>query len=172
LYSHFPDKAALIDAVLDESLARIDADGAAAMAPRAGLRHLMVDSRRALLEQPDFVPPLLSRPMRGSNASRLGEVALQLLAGLGLERQDAVDALRILLTYTLGSAALDVPRRAEADPASRWSASEAAFRARRDLPAVSRNARALSLPPAESVFLTGLDWLLDGVIQAGAGRYP
>jgi AcrR family transcriptional regulator len=163
LYSHFADKAALIDAVLDATLAEIDAATALGMAPRVGLRYLMLESRRMLLGQPGLMPALLSRPMRGPNASRLAEVALQLLAGMGVEGPAAVDALRILLTYTLGSAALDAPRQAEPDPSSRWETSELAFGSREDMPLVSRHARELARPPAEGAFDRGLEWLLDGI---------
>lgn len=169
LYSHFADKATLIDAVLDATLAEIDAVAALGMAPRVGLRYLMLESRRMLLGHPDFMPQLLSRPMRGPNASRLGEVALQLLAGMNVEGPAAVDALRILLTYTLGSAALDVPRQAERDPSSRWAASEAAFSSRADMPFVSQHARELARPPTEGAFDRGLDWLLDGIATQGRG---
>jgi Tetracyclin repressor-like, C-terminal domain len=106
---------------------------------------------------------LLSRPMRGPNASRLGEATLRFLARLDVHGQAAIDALRVLLTYTFGSAALDAPRRAETDREARWAASEAAFGAREDLPLISANARELARPPAESVFEAGLDWLLDGI---------
>jgi TetR/AcrR family tetracycline transcriptional repressor len=163
LYSHFADKAALIDAVLDSWLADIETEPIERLAPRKGLRRLMTASRRLLLEHGDALPLLLSRPMRGPNASRLGEATLRLLGRMDVHGQSAIDALRILLTYTFGSAALDAPRRAEADREARWAASEAAFGAREDLPLVSANARKLARPPAESVFEAGLDWLLDGI---------
>jgi hypothetical protein len=123
----------------------------------------MIASRRVLLEHGDALPLLLSRPMVGPNASRLGEVSLRLLERMGLRGQPAIDALRILLTYTFGSAALDAPRRAEADREARWATSEAAFGARTDVPLVSKNARELAQPPSEPVFEAGLDWLLDGI---------
>jgi AcrR family transcriptional regulator len=163
LYSHFADKAALIDAVLDSWLADVETEPIEWLAPREGLRQLMIAARRLLLEHGDALPLLLSRPMRGPNASRLGEVTLRLLARLDVHGQAAIDALRVLLTYAFGSAALDAPRRAETDREARWAASEAAFGAREDLPLVSANARELARPPAESVFEAGLDWLLDGI---------
>jgi AcrR family transcriptional regulator len=163
LYSHFADKAALIDAVLDSWLADIETEPIERLAPREGLRQLMIASRRLLLAHGDSLALLLSRPMRGPNASRLGEVTLRLLGRMDVHGQSAIDALRVLLTYTFGSAALDAPRQAETDREARWAASEAAFGARDDLPLVSAHARELARPPAESVFEAGLDWLLDGI---------
>jgi AcrR family transcriptional regulator len=163
LYSHFADKAALIDAVLDAWLADVETEPIERLEPREGLRQLMIAARRLLLEHGDALPLLLSRPMRGPNASRLGEVTLRCLARLDVHGQAAIDALRVLLTYAFGSAALDAPRRAETDREARWAASEAAFGARDDLPLVSAHARELARPPAESVFEAGLDWLLDGI---------
>lgn len=166
IYSHVSDKSTLVDAVVDSLLADIDLDVTEESVPRDGLRHLMIESRRVMLEHGDFLPRFLSGPMRGPNASRLGEVALQLLSRLGLEGQAAVDALRVLLTYAAGSAAMDVPRLAEDDRGARWAASERVFGEREDLELMARNARALSRPPAEAVFERGLDWLLDGIVEA------
>jgi AcrR family transcriptional regulator len=163
IYSHVADKATLVDAVLDSLLADVDAAGAGETGPRDGLIHLMRDSRRVLLEHADVLPQLLSRPMRGPQASRLTEVSLQLLAMMGVEGPAAVSATRALLTFTVGSVALDAPRRAEPDPEARWAASEAAFAAGEATSLVARHARTLARPPAEWEFERALGWLLDGI---------
>lgn len=165
IYSHVPDKATLVDMVLDSLLDDVDAAGAEKMEPRQGLIYLMRDSRRMLLEHADVLPQLFSRPMRGPHASRLAEVMLQLLARMGVEGQAAVSGLRSLLTFTIGSVALDAPRRADPDPAARWAASEAAFGAGEASALVARNAWVLARPPAESEFERSLGWLLDGIAR-------
>lgn len=165
IYSHVSDKAALVDAVLDSLLADIDTEGAGEWDPRDGLVQLMLESRRVLLEQAHVLPRLLAGPMRGPNLRRLTEACLGLLAELGVEGQAAVDGLRMLLTYTVGSAALDAPRAAEPDPAARWAGSERVFVAHGEGSRVARNARALARPSADDAFVRGLGWLLDGIVD-------
>ena len=50
-------------------------------------------------------PVFLARPGLGPNAARLGEITFGLLRRGGLEGERAVEALRVLLVYSLGFAA-------------------------------------------------------------------
>ena len=163
LYSYFPDKAALLDALLDSLLAEIDVPGLDRMDWRDGLVALMTGSRQMLLARADLLPQLFSRPMRGPQATRLGEETLALLARGGIEGHAAVDALRALLTFTFGSVALDAPRRLEPDPETRQRASAAAFANDPASPRMAELSDPLSRPPAEGSFETGLRWLIDGI---------
>jgi AcrR family transcriptional regulator len=169
IYSHFHDKSALLDAILDSLLAEIEVPSGDRLDWRDGLVGLMAGSRRMLLAHADLLPHLFSRPMRGPQATRLGEATLALLARGGIEGTAAVDALRALLTFTFGSVALDAPRRAEADPDARQRASAAAFASHPGAPRMAELADALSRPPADGSFETGLRWLIDG-IERRSGR--
>jgi AcrR family transcriptional regulator len=167
LYSHYPDKAAMLDAVLDSLLAEIDLpDVTTDQDWRSGLVALMEASRSMLLRHADLLPHLLSRPMRGPNASRLAEATLGLLARGGIDGPPAVDALRALLTFTFGSVVLDAPRRREPDPAGRETQSIGAFAGRGDMPRVAALAVPLSRPPAADAFARSLRWLIDGIVAA------
>jgi AcrR family transcriptional regulator len=166
LYSHYPDKAALLDAVLDSLLSEIDLPDVTDQDWRTGLIALMEASRSMLLRHADLLPHLLSRPMRGPNASRLAEATLGLLARGGIDGPPAVDALRALLTFTFGSVVLDAPRVRERDPAGRETQSMAAFAGRTDLPRVAALAGPLSRPPAADAFAMSLRWLIDGIVAA------
>jgi AcrR family transcriptional regulator len=168
LYSHFRSKADLMDAVLDTFLAEIDVPDEAETDWRDGLVALLEASRQTLLGHADLLPLLLSRPMRGPNAVRLGEETLRLLARGGVRGPAAVDALRALLTFTFGSVVLDAPRREEPDPASREARSAAAFSADPERPMMAELAGPLSRPPTDAAFATSLRWLIDGI--AGAAR--
>lgn len=169
LYSHFRDKAALLDAVLDSLLSEVEVSGLEAVHWQTGLVRLMGASRRMLIEHAELLPQLMSRPMRGPNASRLGETTLALLERGSLTGPRAVTALRSLLTYTFGSVVIDAPRRADPDPELRTAESVAAFSARSDQPRVSKLAEPLSRPPSDADFETGLRWLIDGMAR-GKGR--
>jgi TetR/AcrR family transcriptional regulator, tetracycline repressor protein len=167
LYSHFPDKAALLDAVFDSLLAEVRVDNLSQLEWRDGLTQVMAASRDMLLRHADLLPHLMSRPMRGSNAGRLAEDTLTLLERGGINGQIAVDALRALLTYTFGSVVLDAPRLQEPDPAGREIAGADAFRSRVDLPRVAELAEPLARRSRDDAFETGLGWLVDG-IESGA----
>ena len=163
LYSHFPDKAALIDAILDSLLAEVGVPDMDGMDWRVGLVAVMSASRGMLLAHADLLPHLFARPMRGPQATRLGEETLALLARGGISGPAAVDALRALLTFTFGSVALDAPRRLELDPDARQRASGAAFASEPASPRMAELADPLSRPPTDGVFETGLRWLIDGI---------
>ena len=164
LYSHFADKSALIDGLLDALLAEVPTPP---LPPAARWQDALVDlmraSRRLLLSHPDLIPLYLSRATRGPNALRLGEATLALLALGGITGQPAVDSLRILLIYTFGFAAQEAPRAADPLPAERRARSEAAFSA----PTAPARVRQLSRPLArhadDRTFAKGLRWILAGI---------
>ena len=170
LYSYFHNKAALLDAVLDSLLAEIRVHGIDQKDWRDGLVALMTGSRAMLLARADLLPHLFSRPMRGPQATRLGEETLALLARGGIEGGLAVDALRALLTFTFGSVALDAPRRLEPNPEARQRTSAAAFASDPASPRMAELSDSLSRPPADGSFETGLRWLLDGIERSNAAR--
>jgi AcrR family transcriptional regulator len=166
LYSYFLDKSALLDELLDLLLAEVDTRDLEAMDWREGLSELMGRSRRLLLAHADLLPHYLARPMRGENAIRLGESTLSLLAKAGLRGDAEVDALRILLAYTFGYAAMEAPRRAEPEPERRRKVSAAAFQAAAARPHMAELAEPLTRPMTGATFEAGLGWLLDGMAAA------
>lgn len=106
LYSHVANKTALLDDVLDDRLAQVtepDVDGD----PAEGLHAVMVSTREVLIDRPDLVPHYLARQgARGPHAQRLGEIMVALLGRAGVTGDDAREALRVLIVYTIGFAAL------------------------------------------------------------------
>jgi AcrR family transcriptional regulator len=106
LYSHVASKTALIDDVLDDLLAEIEAPRPDTRDPRAALHAIMVSTYDVLLAHPDLVPLYLARQgARGPNAQRLGDIMLALLARGGVTGLRAREALRVLVVYTIGFAA-------------------------------------------------------------------
>jgi len=170
LYSHFPDKSALLDSLMDSLLAGVEVPELDRVGWREGLLELMRSTRRFLLAHADLLPQFLSRPRRGPNAIRLGEETLTLLARAGLEGEEAVDALRILLIYTFGFVAQEAPRRVDPEPGSRRMKSEEAFGAARDHPLMRELAKPLSEHPSDETFEKGLRWILDGIHATAAGE--
>jgi TetR/AcrR family tetracycline transcriptional repressor len=163
IYSYYPDKEALLDAVLDSLLGEIAMPDPGAVDWRDGLAELMDSSRRLLLAHPPLVSMFLSRATLGPNASRLGEITFRLLRNGGLEGERAVEAFRALLIYSLGFAAIQAPR-AEPD-ADRADRAREVFGSLPDdeFPEMRRVAKELATRPSDRNFRTGLRWLLDGM---------
>jgi TetR/AcrR family transcriptional regulator, tetracycline repressor protein len=106
LYAHVASKTALIDGVLDDILAEVEASAPGDGDPRAGLHALMSATYGVLIAHRDLVPLYLARQgARGPNAQRLGRIMLGQLAGAGVSGTSAHEALRVLIVYTIGFAA-------------------------------------------------------------------
>jgi TetR/AcrR family tetracycline transcriptional repressor len=106
LYSHVANKTDLIDEILDDVLADVDAPEATGEDPTAGLCTLMASTYQVLLAHPDLVPLYLARQgAHGANAHRLGDIMLGLLDRGGVTGPAAHEALRVLIVYTIGFAA-------------------------------------------------------------------
>jgi AcrR family transcriptional regulator len=164
LYTYFPDKEALLDALVDDLLAGVEAGDPATEDWREGLVRVMDSSRQLLLAHPELVSVFIARPGLGPNAARLGERTLELLARAGLEGERAVEALRVLLVYSLGFAAFQAPRcRGDAGARSARATSAFAGLPEDSFPRVRGLAGLLAGPTTDQQFHTGLSWLLDGI---------
>jgi len=169
LYSYFPHKDALLDALIDDLLGDIEPGDPSDRDWREGLAEVMDSSRRLLLAHPQLIPTFLARPALGPNAARLGEITFTLLRRGGLDGERAVEAFRVLLVYALGFAAFQGPR-LRIDSPERMQRVGATFA---DLPADSfpemrRLAADLAAPTTDRHFRTGLRWLLDGIAAAAS----
>jgi TetR/AcrR family transcriptional regulator, tetracycline repressor protein len=164
LYTYFPDKAALLDAIFDDLLGEIEVPGEAGERWQDDLAELMRASRRLVLAHPGLATLFLTRP-GGANGARLGEATFRALERGGVVGRSAVMALRALLSYTLGFAAMEVPRLAEPERGERSgraldrmaSLSPDSFSATRAL------APHLAAHAGEADFEAGLRWLIDGI---------
>lgn len=141
LYSHVANKGALLDELLDDVLAEVQASSPDTGNPRAGLHALMASSYDVLLAHPDLVPLYLARQgARGPNAQVLGDVMLTLLDRAGVRGERAHEARRTLIVYTIGFAAFATRPSFEPD-----------------------GVRVLSPEEIRQNFNSGLGWLLEGI---------
>ncbi|MDP8931780.1 MAG: TetR/AcrR family transcriptional regulator [Actinomycetota bacterium] len=141
LYSHVASKTSLIDDMLDDVLAQVEAPPPDRADPSTGLHQLMASTYRLLLAHPDLVPLYLARQgARGPNAQRLGDLMLRLLGRADVTGPSAREALRVLVVYTIGFAAFATrpPLEPDAD-------------------------RPLTTEELYNNFATGLRWLLSGI---------
>jgi TetR/AcrR family transcriptional regulator, tetracycline repressor protein len=163
LYTYLADKAAILDAVLDDLLGDVKR-------PRQGttwsqgLVSLMSSYRKLLLTQPGLVALTVSRPMYGPNALRLREDMLTLLRRGGLDDADAVSAFFALFAYTTGFVAFETAR----VPGKRDTEQRAqGYRVHSTLPeeafpSTRALARRLAKRPGEREFTRGLRGVLAG----------
>jgi TetR/AcrR family transcriptional regulator, tetracycline repressor protein len=127
LYSHVPDHASMIDGLLDLVLADVEV-------PRRGdwqgrLERLILRTWEALVAQPELVPHYFSRRTLGPHALRIGDATLALLREGGVEGRDATWAMRALMVYAIGSAAVGLPPSDAAAATTAREQSRATFRA-------------------------------------------
>jgi AcrR family transcriptional regulator len=138
LYSHVGGKTELLDDLLDDLLAGVDAPPPDVPDPVAGVAAVMTSAYEVLVAHPDLVPLALARQgARGPNAVRLGEVTDALLARAGVPGAAVPLARRVLIVHTIGFAAFAAgPGEAPVLPAEETRRS----------------------------FARGLDWLLTGIL--------
>jgi AcrR family transcriptional regulator len=110
VYTYFPDKAAVIKALVERLLGEVDRDVFADRAQpwRLRVESLALDLRRRLTTHPGAVPLMLGGPMDGPHALALNERLLELLADAGLAASESARAAYLLIVYVFGSVALEV----------------------------------------------------------------
>jgi TetR/AcrR family tetracycline transcriptional repressor len=109
LYTYFPDKASILDAVLDDLIGDVERPRTR-VSWRQGLVSMLGSYRRLLLTQPGLIGLTVSRPMAGPNAVRLREDMITLLRRGGLDDAETVNAFLALFAYTTGFVSFEAAR--------------------------------------------------------------
>jgi TetR/AcrR family tetracycline transcriptional repressor len=163
LYTYFPDKASILDAVLDDLLGDVERPRPG-VSWRNGLIALMSSYRALLLTQPGLVALTVSRPMIGPSALRLREDALTLLRLGTANDADAVAGYFALFAYTTGFVAFETgraPGRVDTRQRARTYELHAGL-PDEGFPTTRALARRLRKRPGNDEFTTGLRALIDG----------
>ena len=160
LYSHVKDKDELLECLVDRLLSDVPMPKAETEWHDA-LTELMSSARQLMIHHPDLMPTFLSRPTRGPNALRLADCTLGILSRAGVHGEDAVLALRLLLVYTFGFAAQELPRLQDPDR-ERVSKTRQAY-SQSEHAALNEVSDSLSRHADEHTFRVGLRWLIDGI---------
>jgi AcrR family transcriptional regulator len=110
VYTYFPDKAAVVKALVERLLGRVDHDIFADRTRpwRERVEALALDLRSNLSAHPGAVGLMIGGPMNGPHALALNERLLELLADAGLDPVEAARASYVLIVYVFGSIALEV----------------------------------------------------------------
>ncbi|MGY1607888.1 TetR/AcrR family transcriptional regulator [Geodermatophilus sp. SYSU D00700] len=175
LYTYFPTKAALVSAVVDDLLGRVDVAvlGDAGRPWRDRLCAYALDLRAVLLSHPGVVPLLLGDGFSGPRALAAGEAVLELLVSAGLDAGVAARTSYLLVTYVLGTVALDVaelePGTPVPDEGERTAGRRAALAGlpAGDLPRTAQTLDVIAAYNTTEQYRWGLERLLDGIGGAG-----
>lgn len=171
VYTYFPDKAAVVKALVERLLGEVDhAVFADRTRPwRERVEALALDLREHLSAHPGGVPLMIGGPMDGPNALALNERLLQLLADAGLDGAQAARAAYLLIVYVFGSIALEVAAEhqagslpPESDRVARRQAAFAATPADR-FPLSAAAATTMAGYISTEQYLWGLRRVLDGL---------
>jgi AcrR family transcriptional regulator len=109
LYRHVKDKDDLLNGVLDEAVASVPLPPGH-LGWDDGLVALATAIRATMLEHPAITSLVVSRPSLGPASLAIGEYGFGVMLEAGFTPRLAERSLNLILTYTLGFVALEVPR--------------------------------------------------------------
>jgi TetR/AcrR family transcriptional regulator, tetracycline repressor protein len=171
VYTYFPDKAAMVKALVERLLGEVDHGVFADRAQpwRHRVESLALELRGLLTAHPGAVPLMIGGPMDGPHALALNERLLELLADAGLNPTDAARAAYLLIVYVFGSIALEAAAHHQPGPlppeSERIAARQHAFAATPPdhYPRAAAAAGTLAGYISTEQYLWGLHRLLDGI---------
>ncbi len=180
VYTYFPDKAAVVEAIIERLLGEVDHD---VFADRSQpwlrrVESVALELRQRLTAHPGAVPLMLGGPMNGPRALALNERLLELLTDVGLGPIDAARAAHLLFVYVFGSIALEVADLHQPGPLPPESERVAARHQRfaavsaEYLPRTNAAAATLAGHISTDQYLWGLHRVLDALSPRGTARRP
>jgi AcrR family transcriptional regulator len=175
VYTYFPDKAAVVKAIVERLLGEVDHDVFADRSRpwRERVESLALDLRAHLSTHPGAISLMVGGPMNGPHALALNERLLELFADAGLQPTAAARASYLLIVYVFGSIALEVADQHEPGPlppeADRMAARQRAFSATPadQFPRSAAAAATMASYISTGQYLWGLRRVLDGLTSRG-----
>jgi AcrR family transcriptional regulator len=170
VYTYFPDKAAVIRALVERLFGEIDHGVFADQAKpwRQRVESLAIELRGRLAAHPGAVILMIGQPRTGPHALALSERLLELFADAGLTPTDAVRSSHLLFGYVFSSVALeisDLNQPGSPTTEERIAARHQAFAAAPadQFPRITAAAAAMASTISAEQYLWGLHRLLDGI---------
>ena len=177
VYTYFPDKAAVISALIERLLGEVNHEVFADRTQpwRTRVESLALELRERLTAHPGAVPLMFNGPMNGPHALGLSERLLELLGDAGLQPADAARASYLLTVYLFGSIAFAVADQDHAgtlEPEDAPGAARSRVSAKTSTQSYPRTAAAAPTRASyisTEQYLWGLRRLLDGITPRGHG---
>ena len=170
VYTYFPDKAAVIRALVERLFSEVDHGVFADRAQpwRQRVEAVAVELRARLAAHPGAVILMIGQPRTGPYALALSERLLELFAEAGLTPTDAARASHLLFGYVFSSVALDIAdlnQPGSPSVADRIAARHQVFAAAPAdrFPRITAAAAAMAGNISAEQYLWGLHRLLDGI---------
>ena len=110
VYRHVSNKDDLTDALLDLAVSKVPLPEAD-IDWRNGLRQLAHAIRDTILQHPGIITPLVTKPALGPSSLQLAEFGFSVMRSAGFDATHTTRSVNSVITYTIGFAALEVPRR-------------------------------------------------------------
>lgn len=171
VYTYFPDKAAVIKAIVEHLLGQVDhAVFADPDVPwRRRIELLAVELRERLTAHPGAVGLMIGGPMDGPRALALNERLMEVLSSAGFCPTDAARTSYLLIVHVFGSIALEVAELGDTRPApseaDRIAARFAGFSSipAETYPLSAAAAHIMARYVSTEQYLWGLHRILDGI---------
>ncbi|MCA9774026.1 MAG: TetR/AcrR family transcriptional regulator C-terminal domain-containing protein [Myxococcales bacterium] len=171
VYRHVRDKGEIVDALLDIVVGDSAPTAHRTRGWRRWIQETFARMRAALRDHPGVLPLLGTRASFGPSALRVMDEVLGRLQDAGFDGPSAVRAFHVLISYTIGFAAIEGAARGERTPAER--ADERAWSKRNrerfavmeaaDVPNVVALAPRIAGFPTDEAFLAGIETILRGL---------
>jgi AcrR family transcriptional regulator len=162
LYRHFPNKAAIIDGVIEAVWAELNPPSATED-PWERLRELSRSFRALALAHPHVFPALANRPVYLRGALRPVEIALETFEEAGFEGQSAVHAFVALVAYVYGFALREIAGLVATDEGEQLLWYDVARLPDLGFPAIVKLAPHFARYDYEASFEEGLESILSGL---------
>ena len=166
LYTYFPDRDALLEAVAQLLYAEIDAPSDQGLGPAGTVRAVMRSVRTVLRRHPHAIALIVKYPPRTIDALAFVESGYRSFRRAGISAEETARCYRALVAYSLGTAQVEASAYFAQHPAARLPAGSLdAPTLHRHLPNLAEGGPMLDGQDDAAEFEYGLDLILDGFLR-------